>query len=40
MDDHGKPLSSGMYFYRIQAHPVDGGKAVEFSQVRKMILLK
>jgi len=47
-DDYGKPLGSGMYFYRIQAHPVDGGKARqkyggqagEFSQVRKMVLLK
>ena len=31
-DDHGQPLSSGLYFYRLQAGPV--------SQVEKMVLLK
>ena len=31
-DDHGQPLSSGLYFYRLQAGPV--------SQVGKMVLLK
>jgi len=31
-DDHGKEVASGIYFYKL--------KAVDFSQVRKMILLK
>jgi hypothetical protein len=36
-DFSGKKVSSGIYFYKLKANGVDGS---EFSQVRKMILLK
>jgi hypothetical protein len=36
-DDIGNKVSSGIYFYKLKANGVDGS---EFSQVRKMILLK
>jgi hypothetical protein len=37
-DSAGKMISSGIYFYRLKAAPVVGGK--EFSQIRKMVLLR
>lgn len=36
-DDAGRPVSSGMYFYRIEARFADGGKTAE---TRKMLLLR
>jgi flagellar hook assembly protein FlgD len=36
-DFSGNKVSSGIYFYKLKANGVDGS---EFSQVRKMILLK
>ncbi|RPI65032.1 MAG: T9SS C-terminal target domain-containing protein, partial [Ignavibacteriales bacterium] len=36
-DFSGKKVSSGIYFYKLKANGVDGS---DFSQVRKMILLK
>ncbi|MFQ6029024.1 MAG: FlgD immunoglobulin-like domain containing protein, partial [Dehalococcoidia bacterium] len=35
-DDRGRPVSSGVYLYRIQAGPPAGG----FTQTRKMVLLR
>jgi hypothetical protein len=37
-DNAGRSLASGLYFYRLKATPVGGG--TEYSQMRKMILLK
>jgi flagellar hook assembly protein FlgD len=37
-DKDGKEVSSGIYFYRIVAHAVDGGE--DFVECRKMTLLK
>jgi hypothetical protein len=36
---YAKGLPSGIYFYRLQVYPANGG-ANEFAQVKKMILLK
>ncbi len=36
-DASGKKVSSGIYFYELNANGVDGAK---FNQVRKMILIK
>lgn len=36
-DFYGNKVTSGIYFYRLKAHGIDGS---EFKQVRKMILLK
>jgi hypothetical protein len=36
---NAKGLPSGIYFYRLQVYPANGG-ANEFTQVKKMILLK
>jgi len=33
-------LSSGVYFYRVQARPTDGGKTGEFVETKKLVLLK
>lgn len=33
-------FSSGVYFYRLEAHHTDGGKAGDFVQTRKLVLLK
>jgi hypothetical protein len=33
-------VPSGIYFYRLQARPTDGGQAGEFIETRKMILLR
>ena len=33
-------VSSGIYFYRIQASPTSGGRAGDFIQTRKMVVLK
>jgi hypothetical protein len=38
LDDAGRALASGIYFYNLKASPVSGGKA--FSEIRKMVLLK
>jgi len=38
-DNNGMQVSSGVYFFRINAQPFDG-KAHAFSQVRKMLLMK
>ena len=38
-DSNGNMTSSGVYFYRITAAPVDG-KTQPFSQVKKMLLMK
>jgi parallel beta-helix repeat protein len=37
-NDFGSQVSSGIYFYRIEARPVDGSEP--FSMVKKMIMLK
>jgi cyclomaltodextrinase len=37
---HGSGLSSGVYFYRLQTHPAQGGNSSATSIVRKMLLLK
>jgi hypothetical protein len=34
----GNPVGSGMYFYRIEARPIEGGNA--FVEIKKMVLLK
>jgi plastocyanin len=34
----GNPVGSGLYFYRIEARPIEGGNA--FVQIKKMILMK
>jgi len=39
-DLHGNPLSSGIYFYRLEAGSSLSGGGNQFSQTRKMILLK
>jgi hypothetical protein len=38
LDDAGRALASGIYFYSLNATPVSGGKM--FSDVKKMVLLK
>jgi hypothetical protein len=38
-DNNGTQVSSGVYFFRIVAQPLDG-KANPFTQVRKMMLMK
>jgi hypothetical protein len=38
-DNNGTQVSSGVYFFRIVAQPVDG-KSQTFTQVRKMMLMK
>ncbi len=38
VDNSGRPVASGLYFYKLRATAADGGK--EFSSVRKMLLLK
>jgi hypothetical protein len=37
-NDFGSQIASGVYFYRIEAKPVDGGEA--FTSIRKMLMLK
>ena len=32
--------SSGVYFYRLEARPINGGQASSFTQTRKLLLLK
>lgn len=36
-DDNGKEVKSGIYFYRLSVH---GGEVDEFSQTKKMLLLR
>jgi TolB protein len=36
----GSRLSSGVYFYRLQARQIEGGGAREFTQTKRMLLLK
>jgi len=36
----GKDLASGVYFYRLQARPTDGGQTGDFVQTRRLVLLK
>jgi hypothetical protein len=38
LDDAGRALASGIYFYSLNATPVSGGKT--FSDIKKMVLLK
>jgi hypothetical protein len=38
LDDAGRALASGIYFYSLNATPVSGGKM--FSDIKKMVLLK
>jgi hypothetical protein len=38
--ESGSRVASGVYFYRLEARPVDGGSAQGFTQIRKMVLLK
>ena len=38
-NEAGKPVGSGVYLYRIEAAPLDGG-TTGFVQVKKMLLLK
>jgi hypothetical protein len=33
-------IASGVYFYRIQARPINGGQAGSFTQTKKLVLLK
>jgi hypothetical protein len=35
---NGRQLASGVYYYRLEARPVDGSQT--FTQTRKLILLK
>jgi hypothetical protein len=37
-NDFGSQIASGVYFYRIEAKPVDGGDA--FTSIKKMLMLK
>lgn len=37
--DGGK-MPSGVYFYQLQAQPMEGANATEFSQIRTMLLIK
>ncbi|MCH7733504.1 MAG: T9SS type A sorting domain-containing protein, partial [Candidatus Marinimicrobia bacterium] len=39
-NDHGKPVSAGVYIYQIRAHQKEGRQAGEYMQTKKMILLK
>jgi hypothetical protein len=38
LDDSGRALASGIYFYSLNAAPVSGGKT--FNEIRKMVLVK
>jgi flagellar hook assembly protein FlgD len=38
MNDFGSQVASGVYFYRIEAQPVDGSET--FTNLKKMLLLK
>lgn len=40
MDNHGEPVSAGVYLYQIQALQKEGGQAGEFVQTKKMVLMK
>ncbi len=33
-------MSSGVYFYRLQARQTDGGQAGEFAETKKLLLLR
>jgi hypothetical protein len=33
-------LPSGVYFYRLQAHPAEGGQVGDFTQTKRLMLLK
>ncbi len=39
-NDHGKPVSAGVYLYQIQVYDPDGVGSREFVQTKKMIFLK
>ncbi len=40
-DDHGNPVASGIYFYRLEAEGFDGARnSVRISETKKMLLLK
>jgi hypothetical protein len=36
----GSMLPSGVYFYRLQARPIDGGQANDFVNTKKLIIMK
>ena len=39
-DSNGKPVSSGIYFYRMCLHPDSSGRTDKYQKIRKMVLLK
>lgn len=39
-NDNGKPVSAGVYLYKIQVIQKDGGQTGEYMQMKKMILMK
>ncbi|MCK4654382.1 MAG: SBBP repeat-containing protein [Candidatus Cloacimonetes bacterium] len=39
-DSNGNRVSSGIYFYKMCLHPESSGKAGDYREVRKMVLLK
>ncbi len=36
----GSKLSSGVYFYRLQARSIDGGQANDYANTKKLIIMK
>ncbi len=36
----GSKLTSGVYFYRLQARPIDGGQANDFVNTKKLLFVK
>lgn len=39
-NNYGVQVANGVYFYRMQARPTDGGQAKSFNYVKKMIVVK
>ncbi|MCK4352292.1 T9SS type A sorting domain-containing protein [candidate division WOR-3 bacterium] len=40
IDDSGERVASGIYFYRIKAHPTDGGQAEKYTATKKMYRMR